>query len=489
MSAGLRGSLSTTKLVFLVIAAAAPLSAVVGTVPLAFAVGTGSGVPAMYVLAGVVLLCFAVGYAAMSRNIVNAGGFYSYILHGLGRPVAVAAGYIAVLAYLATSIGLLAGFGYFADLIAGLHGLHLSWEVWSGAALLAVGLLGFRQIDLSARVLSLLILGEVGILAALDLAIAIHRGASSLPSQSVHPHQIFSGAVGVTMMFAFISFIGFESAALYGEETANPKRSVPIATYTSVAIIAAFYGLSSWLAVGGVGVGQIQPIAQEQLGNLFFGLSEQYLDDTATTIMQVLLCTSFFAAVVALHNATNRYVYVMGRERLLPSWFAGVHPRHASPHRASMVQTAVAVVVLAVAAIVGLNPYLNVATSLLGLGTLGIVGLQATAAIAVLGFFRRRADRHWWRTALAPALGAIGLIGAGVLLLRNFGLLTGSTNPVVRNLPWLLALVVVDGLLMAWWLRSKRPERYEALRPATVAEPAVVTPVPSPQQPVAEPVG
>ena len=67
-------SLTTTRIVFLVVAAAAPLAAMIGTVPLAFAIGTGAGVPAVFVFAGVTLLLFSVGYAAMSRHIVHAIG-------------------------------------------------------------------------------------------------------------------------------------------------------------------------------------------------------------------------------------------------------------------------------------------------------------------------------------------------------------------------------------------------------------------------------
>jgi len=74
-----RPSLTTSKIVFLVVAAAAPMAAMVGVVPLQFALGNGVGTPGAYLLAGVVLLCFGVGYASMSRQITNTGGFYTFI--------------------------------------------------------------------------------------------------------------------------------------------------------------------------------------------------------------------------------------------------------------------------------------------------------------------------------------------------------------------------------------------------------------------------
>jgi amino acid transporter len=469
--------LTTSKIVFLVIAAAAPLAAMVGTVPLAFAIGTGAGFPVMFVFTGLTLLCFSVGYAAMSRRIVDAGGFYTYLAAGLGRSVAVAGGFVAVIAYTSMSIGLAAAFGYFAHLIGSAHGLSLPWQVWTGIAVVATGALAWRRIDLNARVLSVLMIVEIGILAVFDAAVLVQEGGSALPTVVFHPHTVFSGAVGVSLMFAFISYIGFESAALYGEEATNPRRSVPVATYVSVIVITVFYGLTSWIAVGAVGAEHVRERATSELGNLFFTLSDQYLSANATTLLQILLCTSLFAALLALHNAGNRYLFALGRDRVIPSWFGVVNPRHGSMNRASAVQSVVTVVVVAAAALSGLNPYTGLAVALLGLGTLGIIVLQAGAALAVPAFFRSREGRHWWRTGLAPVLGLIGLTTAAVLLVANFDVMTGSSSTVINALPWLLVVAASAGLVRAGWMRANRPQAWRGLVVDLREPPRVPVPV------------
>jgi amino acid transporter len=459
----LRRTLTAPKIVFLVVAAAAPLTAMVGTVPLAMGIGNGAGVPATFAFAGLTLLCFSVGYAAMSHHVVSTGGFYTYIGRGLGRPAAVGGGLVALIAYNAATIGLVGAFGYFTNLVAGEHGLHLPWEVWVAIAVAVVAFLGYREIDVSAKLLSVLMICEIAILAILDVAILVQKGVHAAPATSFSAHTVFSPGLGVALMFAFMSFIGFESAALYGEETANPRRAVPIATYASVVLIAVYYAVTSWLAVGGIGPDRVTDVANAQLGDLFFGLSDQYLNGAATTVMQVLMCTSLFAAVLSLHSATNRYTYVLGREGVLPRWLGRAHATHGSPHRASLVQTAITVAVCALFALAGLDPYTNLATSMLGLGTLGIVVLQAAAALSVLGFFARRTDRHWWRTILAPLLGLAGLLYAAVLLVRKFPLVTGTDSAVVNALPWVMGLVALAGIGYGLWLRRNRPERYAAL--------------------------
>ena len=81
-----KNAVGLSHIVFFVVAAAAPLTAMVGATPAAFSLGNGSGVPGVFVLAGVMYLIFSIGYAAMSRHISNAGAFYAYIANGLGRP-------------------------------------------------------------------------------------------------------------------------------------------------------------------------------------------------------------------------------------------------------------------------------------------------------------------------------------------------------------------------------------------------------------------
>lgn len=465
---GLSRTLTTPKIMFLVVAGAAPLAGTVGTLPLAYALGNGAGVPAAYLFASLTLLCFTVGYAALSRHVVNAGGFYAYLARGLGRPLAIGGGLIGVISYNAGTAGMVGATGYFLHLVGAAHGLHAPWEVWAGGTFAVMAVLGYREIELSARVLSLLTIGEIAILTVLDGSILTHRGAGALPLTSFAPHTASGPGLALGLMFAFMSFTGFESAALYGEESANPKQSVPRGTYAGITIIAGFFILTSWEAVGAVGPGRVAAQANADLGGFFFDVSDQYLGSAATTVMQVLLCTSLVGAVLAFHNAANRYMMALGRDGVLPRSLAAVHPRFGAPHRASMGQSTLTFVVCAGYAAAGLDPYVNLATTMLGLATLGIVLLQAGAAAAVIGYFRSRPDRHWWRTSLAPLLGAAGLLTTTVLLLRNFSLVAGTSALAVELLPGLMLLAVIAGFILGHRWRRTQPERYAALAGAVV---------------------
>ncbi|MDN5551110.1 MAG: amino acid permease, partial [Brevibacterium sp.] len=61
--------IGTVSLVFMIIAASAPLTVVAGGVPSNFAVTGLLGIPLSFVVLGIILVLFAIGYAAMSRHV------------------------------------------------------------------------------------------------------------------------------------------------------------------------------------------------------------------------------------------------------------------------------------------------------------------------------------------------------------------------------------------------------------------------------------
>lgn len=251
----LRGNLSVASIVFIVVAAASPLGVIGGPVPLGIAGGNGAGFPFSFVIVTVVLLLFSVGFTQMTRFVPNAGAFYAYIGAGLGRGLGLGAAFVALLAYLALEAGVFGLFGPgMGELVKSYGGPDLPWWLWAAACFVLVAVLGYRNIELSGKLLAVLLIAEVAIVVVLDAVVIFSGGGpEGFSTGIVSPAEIVSGAPGIGILFAILSFVGFEATAVFRDEAKDPDRTIPRATYISLIAIGSFYTLSSWVLISANG--------------------------------------------------------------------------------------------------------------------------------------------------------------------------------------------------------------------------------------------
>jgi len=329
-----------------------------------------------------------------------------------------------------------------------------------------VGVLGYRQVDLSAKVLVLLVALEYLIVFVVDFGIIARGGAHGLSVDLFDPATIMSGSLTAAVLFCLGSFMGFEATTIYAEEARDPERTIPRATYLSVVLIGAFFVFSTWLMVAGAGVDELLPTlkALPDPSTFFFDLAARYVGGPVPTIAGLLLVSSLFAALSAFHNYIARYSYVSGREGLLPRVVGQTHTFHQSPHIGSVAQTVGALVVIAVFAGLGLDPVLNLFTWISQLGVLGVLGMMAITSAAVVAFFRRQQQGPVWSTLVLPAAtGFVMLLLFGYVFV-HFGDLTGTRDGLLGALlPSSVPLAGVVGWIVARRLRRANPRAYERM--------------------------
>lgn len=459
-------SLGLIAVTFMVISAAAPLTGVAGAVPIAFLLGNGVGVPATFAVMTLVMLAFSVGYVAMSRHVRNAGAFYAYAARGLGGRWAGVSAFIALVAYNALQFGLIGLLGGVARGVFGDLGVTLPWWVWSLAAVLLVGVLGYRQVDLSAKVLVVLVVLEYLIVLVVDIAILHAGGAKGLSVPLLDPGALFSGSLTVTVLFCLGSFMGFEATTIYAEEARQPDKTIPRATVLSVLLLGVFFVFTSWLMVAGVGANELALTikALSDPTQLFFELAARYVGGPVPAMAGVLLVSSLFAALCAFHSYIARYSYVAGREGLLPAACGRTHDEFESPHIGSLVQTFCALSAVALFAGLGLDPVLNLFTWISQVGVLGVLGLMAITCLAVVVFFRRQGGGSTLTTLVLPTVSGLIMAALFVYVFLHFGELTGTQGgPLGVLLPSSIPAAGVAGWWAAARLRADRPAAYERL--------------------------
>jgi len=470
MSAGARDRLATNSIgllhiVFFVVAAAAPLTAVVGASPAAFAFGNGAGVPGAFVLAGLLYLVFSVGFTAMSRYVGGAGAFYTYIARGIGKPAGVGGAMMAIVTYNAVQIAIYALFGVFVGGAIAPLGIDLPWWTYAFAAIVIVTLCGQRNIAFSGHILGVCMIAEIAILLLLDLGIVLSGGGpEGMGMTSFSPATVFAPGLGVALVFVIGSFIGFEATAIFAEEAENPARTIPRATYVAVLLITGFYAFSTWAIVQFYGAAQVSATAQAGLDTFFFKASENVLGAWSVQVMNILLITSLFACVLSFHNTINRYFFALGREGIVARALGKIHAKHGSPYVAGFAQSAIAAVVLLGFVLGGQDPYAVVFSWMSALAVIGIVAVQALVCIAIILFFRKtKTGLGVWKTTIAPAVSFLGLLGSLGLVIANLSLLSGTESLIVAAFPYLMALVGFLGAAFAMWLKSSKPVLYASL--------------------------
>ncbi|GKQ37346.1 amino acid permease [Streptomyces sp. A012304] len=456
-------SLGVLGILFFVLSAQAPLTGIAGAVPIAVAIGNGAGAPAAYLAAGVVILLFSVGFVAMGRHVVDAGAFYTYIGKGLGRPAGSGSAGVALFAYCAVQAAM---YGLYGATVSGLvehySGARVAWWVWALVTMVIVQVLGASGIEMGAKILAVFVLAEFSILIVFALVTLFKGGGPEGLgfTDSFSPSAALTGAPGVALMFAVASMFGFEATAIYGEEAREPRKTVPRATYLSVAVITGFFAFTSWMLISAHGASRATGDAGEALqsgdaAGFVFAPIAALLGGWVGDVLPILLATSLFAGILAFHNSANRYLFSLGREGLLPHRLTAINRRH-SPWVAGTVQTVLSVLLVMPFAMLGKDPVLTLFSWFSGVAVLGVMLLYFLTSASVVVFFRRsRADTRPWNTLIAPVLGALGIGGAIWLIVANFTTLIGGDRTTALWLQVTVPAVLILGVVAARLTRSR----------------------------------
>ncbi|MCF6386720.1 APC family permease [Mycobacterium sp. MBM] len=447
---GLRpGRLGAGAIIFFVIAAVAPMAALVGASPIVFS-AQGPTAPMVYLLAALLFAVFSVGYVAMSRHITNAGGFVAYIARGLGPKVATAAAALAILFYGTLQAALWSQFSVFAQsLLAEKLDVDLPrWLILFVALAMVTGLV-VRGVDLSLKVLGVLVALEIAAFAVLDAAIILGGGASGNSVAAFSPAGLIGPGLGVAFLFAFACFTGFEATVVFSEEAKQPRRTIPRAVYGSIAFIGGFYALSAWALGNAAGNASVQEAATADPAGFVFAIAEREVGPWLSATIEILVVTSFVAMLIGFQNMFARYVFALGRARVLPTRLGDASRRTGTPTMAAVAVSALLAAILAGFELAGADPITVTFSWLLSLGTVALITILIATSVAIVAFFARtRHESNPWVTIVGPVLAIAGFGSVAYLAITNYDVLLGGQGGIAK---WLLVLIPVLAIAGYVW--------------------------------------
>ena len=346
--------------------------------------------------------------------------------------------------------------------------------------IVGISILTFFDVKVSTAILGVALVGEVAILTIFAVGVFTNSGAH-VDIAAINPINAFrgfdaheklaAGAAGIGLFFAFWSWVGFEMAPNYAEESRDPKRIVPLSLC--------------------LGAGARDLLRHRLLGSGLGLRQDRRRDRDVADQLSQLLLRSGDAPHRRLGCAPDEHPDLDAAPSLaawpstirrpaisIPSAASGsCRPRSARPMRfiarryiASFTQSIIAAIIILIFAIKEgsgdptTQAYLEVYGLMALVGTILIVASQAVVSLAIIAYFRKHHpdDHHWWKTLVAPVIAFVTQAYVVYLCVANMDFLGGGLR-FADYIVWIDLAVLVVGILGAFYIKASDPEKYDKI--------------------------
>jgi len=452
-----RGSLRLWDAIAISVSVIAPGMAMLLNVT-GVSVVAGGSTPLAFLLGGIACLALAFVVIGFTRRMASAGYAYTYASRSLGKGAGFMAGWLYFFGMICFVPMTMSAVGYLAADLLGLNPKFWILFFFVGMALFVV--LSTIKIKVTTRVQLVVGIVTVAIIVLVDLVTTAKGGShgQALGAFSFgHTKEGGFNGVFYGIIFGVTSYIGFETAADFGEETANPRRYIPIAVIAATLFAVVLYLWTTYSITIGYGVDNgakmgADPVALKTTATTFVG-------SWLGTLTEIGGLVAAFIVSVACATAGTRTLFAMGREGVLPSAFGRTHARFKTPVNATI---AVTVVATLMALLIGYplsdsgfgQPFSNYyfwATT----GTLLIIVVYVMLCVGGIVFFWRTRDTRRWNPLVHVA---IPVIGAIVFAAALYGSIHPAPPGILKWTPYVALVWLVVGVVALLWLRVRRPE-------------------------------
>ncbi|MEO9174585.1 MAG: APC family permease [Gaiellales bacterium] len=422
-SGGLRmGSLSIWEAIGISIALMAPSMAAninpQGTVGL-----VGRAVPLAFVIATVGVLLVSYGIVRLCQHYNHAGSVFGFVGVTLGPRSGVLAGWALIGTYMFYACVTAAAAGIFGSDFLDRIGVWNNPPGWSQFLIGFIALGGaYALATFPARSATRLLLSLEGITVLLIIIIAVIVLAKiiggSTPNHQSFTLKVFDPAGGISMgdifkgsVFGFLSFAGFEAAATLGEETKDPRRSIPRAILGTAIFGGIYFVFVTAVEMMGFGTNAAGVAAFGSSGSLLGDLGSRYVTSSVGDIVTAGTAISAFGCVIACVVGATRILYALSRDGLGTPALGVVNERTGTPVRALTVVTAIVAITILAYRVLFTTSLFNVFawSGVIGTLILLVAYILATVGAIRLLWFRGTAKVAQWQMVI-PVLALIVLL-------------------------------------------------------------------------------
>jgi basic amino acid/polyamine antiporter, APA family len=291
----------------------------------------------IWLVIGGMTLSGALCYGELAARYPSAGGSYVYLREAFGKGTAFLYGWMVLLVL---DPGLTAIFGVgIAAYTAYLVPLSpFGKQILAISVIVIIGFINILGARIGAGFLKVLTVIKIATL----LFIIVYGFAGQFGDYAnftpffAQPTDIF-GALAGGLVGAFFAFAGWWEVTRIAGEIREPERNVPWALVVGVVCLTTIYILTSAVFM------YLVPLSHVTSNETFAAQAGEVLFGTiGGQIFSIIVVVSVIGTLFAYFIASPRVYYAMAKDGLFFSSFGKLHPRFGTPHRATLIQMAIA---------------------------------------------------------------------------------------------------------------------------------------------------
>jgi len=416
-------------------------------IPLMF--GTTGNISWLSYAVGTIMLLFvAFNLNQFAKRTTNSGSMYTYASSGLGFTGGALCGWCLVWAYLFIGLAGTTGFTIFAGKLLEMIHITAPPVLLFAVCLAACFILAYFDIKIS----TLVMLGAEAfscffIIALCMIVLGHHHFAPDVSQFTLKGVSLSTLGMGVVV--AIFSLVGFESSTAFGEEAVNPLKTIPKSIIWSLVFSGLFFMFVCYTEVLGI---QGYKDTLDKVDAPLNVLSSMYGVPYLSPILSAGAMFSFFALALSCMNAGARVMFVMGRHDFFPKSTSTAHTKHSTPHVALAVMAAVMFAIVTISKFAFgwevLDEFNNAGT----MGAFGFLGAYFLVSLAAPAFLKKRGELKAKDVAMCAA-------AVLLMIIPTVGMFVPLPDPPVRYFPYVFAAYLFFGYARVMAMQHQKPER------------------------------
>ncbi len=314
------------------VALISPTMTAVLIVPLMFGT-SGNASWLAYAFGTVMLLLVAANLNQFAKRSSHTGSMFLYSVAGLGPTAGGLAGWCLIWAYMFIGTAGVTGFTVFAQQLFGLAHIDVPPVLLFALCAAICWYCAYKDVRLSAILMLVLEGVSVTLITVLGFIVLSHHGFAVDPDQLSLKGNTLS-TLGLGVVVAVFSLVGFEAATAFGEEAKEPLKTIPRSVIVSLLLTGAFFIFISYVEV--MGFRGVTPTLDKQTAPLSVLATMMHLDVLQIPI-DIGALVSFFSLALSCMNAGARVIFQMGRQGYFHKNAGAAHATNETPHNAILI--------------------------------------------------------------------------------------------------------------------------------------------------------